>query len=141
YEFDWASLLVFSHYLFSTFKTWLIFYPAAAFSVSIIGFNLLGEGIRIEFEKMDSRIITFIKRIPSYLSPLRLIYELKNFNVYKKGIYRKLSVVLIVLLILFFPQPQSNNIFNSVEAFAAVNDFGSSQFKYREYKVGRNVMQ
>lgn len=140
YEFDWASLLVFSHYLFSTFKTWLIFYPAAAFSASIIGFNLLGEGIRIEFEKMDSRIISLIKRIPSYLSPLRLIYELKNFNVYKRSIYLKLSIVLMVLLILFFPQPHSNNSFNSVEAFAAVNDFCSSQFKYREYKVGRNVI-
>jgi hypothetical protein len=40
----------------------------------------------------------------------------------------------------FFPNPQSQNGFNSVEAFAAVNDFGSSQFKYREYKVGRNVI-
>ena len=140
YEFDWASLLVFSHYLFNTFKTWLIFYPAAAFSVSIIGFNMLGEGMRIEFDKRDSRVISFIKRIPSYLSPLRLIYELKNFNVYRRSIYCKLLVAFAILLITFFPQPQSHNSFDSVEAFAAVNDFGSSQFKYREYKVGKNVI-
>lgn len=140
YEFDWASLLVFSHYLFSTFKTWLIFYPAAAFATSIIGFNLLGEGIRTELDKRDSRVISFIKRVPGYLSPLRLIYELKNFNAYRKGIYCKLLIVFAILLIAFFPQPRSNNNFNSVEAFAAVNDIGSSPFKYREYKVGRNVI-
>lgn len=140
YEFDWASLLVFSHFLFSTFKTWLIFYPAAAFSVSIIGFNMLGEGIRIELDKRDSRIISTIKRVPGYLSPLRLIYELKNFKSNRKSIYRKLLIIFAILLIVFFPQPRSNNGFNSVEAFAAVNDIGNNQFKYREYKVGRNVI-
>ncbi|MDF2592088.1 MAG: binding-protein-dependent transport system inner rane component [Clostridia bacterium] len=140
YEFDWASLLVFSNYLFSTFKTWLIFYPAAAFSVSIIGFNMLGEGLRIEFDKRDSRIISFIKRIPGHLSPLKLIYELKNFNLYRRSIYCKLLTIFTILLIIFFPQPQSPNSFNSAEAFAAINDFGGSQFKYREYKVGRNVI-
>ena len=140
YEFDWASLLVFSNYLFNTFKTWLIFYPAAAFATSIIGFNMLGEGIRTEFEKRDSRIISSIKRVPSYLSPLRFIYELKNFNTFRRNIYSKSFVVFAILFILFFPQPQSHNSFNSVEAFAAINDFGSNQFKYREYKVGRNII-
>jgi peptide/nickel transport system permease protein len=140
YEFDWASLLVFSQYMFHTYKTWLILYPAAAFAVSIIGFNLLGEGIRLEFEKRDSRIISFIKKIPGYLSPLKLIYELKSFKVYRRSIYIKLSVVFMILLLVFFPKPQSHNSFNSTEAFAAVYDFGDSQFKYREYKVGRNVI-
>jgi peptide/nickel transport system permease protein len=140
YEFDWASLLVFSHYLFNTSKNWLIFYPAAAFAVSISGFNLLGEGLRVEFEKRDSRIISFIKKVPSYLSPLKLIYELKNFKIYRRSIYCKLAVVFMILLIIFFPQPQSHYNFNSVEAFASVNDIGNTQFKYREYKASRNII-
>lgn len=140
YEFDWASLLVFSHYLFNTFKMWLITYPAAAFALSIIGFNLLGEGLRLEFEKRDSRVISFIKKLPGILSPFKLIYEIKNFNIYKRTVYTKLAVVFIVLLIAFFPKAQSKHSFDSVTAFTTVQDIGSSEFKYREYNVGRNVI-
>lgn len=140
YEFDWASLLVFSHELFNTSKMWLITYPAGAFALSIIGFNLLGEGIRIEFEKRNSRIITSIKRIPGFLSPFRLIYELRDIKLYKKSVYSKLGIIILVLAIALFPKPQSEHSFDSVTAFETVQDIGSSEFKYREYKVGRNVI-
>lgn len=140
YEFDWASLLVFSHYLFNTYKMWLITYPAGAFAISIIGFNLLGEGIRIEFDKRASRVISFIKRIPGFLSPFRLIYELKNIKLYKKSAYSKLAIIMLVLVIVFFPKPQSKHSFDSVTAFETIQDIGSTDFKYREYKAGRNVI-
>lgn len=140
YEFDWATLLVYSHHLFNTFKMWLIYYPAAAFAVSIIGFNLLGEGIRMEFEKRNSRIITLIKGVPRHLSPLRLVYELKNYKLFKRSITLKLSALALAVLVMFYPAPQSRHPFDSVEAFAAVQDFGSTEFRYREYKVGRNVI-
>lgn len=140
YEFDWASLLVFSHELFNTSKMWLITYPAGAFALSIIGFNLLGEGIRIEFEKRNSRIITSIKMIPGFISPFRLIYELRNIKLYKKSAYSKLGIIVLILIIVFFPKPQSKHSFDSVTAFETIQDIGSSEFKYREYNVGRNVI-
>ncbi len=140
YEFDWASLLVFSHELFNTSKMWLITYPAGAFALSIIGFNLLGEGIRIELEKRDSRVITSIKRIPEFLSPFRLIYELRNIKLYKKNVYSKLGIIILVLIIVLFPKPQSEHSFDSVIAFETIQDIGSNEFKYREYKAERNVI-
>jgi peptide/nickel transport system permease protein len=91
FEFDWASLLVFTYMYFGTDKMYLVIYPAAAFAMSIIGFNLFGEGLRIEFEKRTSRVITFIRRIPSYVSPLKLIYEIKNFELYRKTVYTKIA--------------------------------------------------
>lgn len=140
YEFDWASLLVFSGYLFDSSKIWMIKYPAIAFAFSIVGYNMFGEGLRIEFEKRDSRVITFIKRVPGYISPLKYIYELRNFSKYKRIVYCKSVVVMLVLLIAFFPNPQSRYPFDSVTAFETVLDIGSSEFKYREYKADRNII-
>lgn len=139
-EFDWASLLVFSHYLFNSAKMWLIIYPAAAFALSIIGFNLLGEGINIEFEKRDSRVFTFIKSVPGIISPLRLIYEVKNLNTYRRNVCIKAAVLLLVLLVAFFSRTQSEYEFDSVTAFKTVRDIGSTDFKYREYKADINII-
>lgn len=42
---------------------WLSLYPVLAFTIGVLGLNLFGEGLRIEFSKRNSRIISFIKTI------------------------------------------------------------------------------
>ncbi|MDF2521336.1 MAG: binding-protein-dependent transport system inner rane component [Clostridia bacterium] len=131
FEFDWASLLIFTYMFFGTDKIYLIIYPAAAFAASIVGFNLFGEGLRIEFEKRTSRVITFIRRIPSYVSPLKLAYEIKNYEQHKKTVIIKLACYTLVLGIIFFPQPPSLYKFDSAEAFNTIEEISGDKYKGR----------
>ncbi len=131
FEFDWASMLIFAYMFFGTDKIYLVLFPAAAFAVSIIGFNLFGEGLRLEFEKRTSRVITFIRRIPSYISPFRFAYEIKNFSIYRKTVYTKVIAYGLVLLLLFFPQMPSMYHFDSSAAFADLESFSGEQYSGR----------
>jgi peptide/nickel transport system permease protein len=131
FEFDWASLLVFAYMFFGTDKMYLVIYPAAAFAMSIIGFNLFGEGLRIEFEKRTSRVITFIRRIPSYVSPFRLAYEIKNIGVFRKTVYIKIICYALVLAIVFFPQSPSQYKFDAATAFNNIEVLSSETYKGR----------
>jgi peptide/nickel transport system permease protein len=131
FEFDWASLLVFAYMFFGTDKMYLVIYPAAAFAMSIIGFNLFGEGLRIEFEKRTSRVITFIRRIPSYVSPFRLVYEIKNINVFRKTVYAKIICYALILAIVFFPQSPSQYKFDAATAFNNIEVLSSETYKGR----------
>lgn len=131
FEFDWASLLVFAYLFFGTDKMYLVIYPAAAFAISIIGFNLFGEGLRIEFEKRTSRVITLIRRIPSYVSPFKLVYEIKNIHLFRKTVYTKIICYALVLGIIFFPQAPSLYKFDAVEAFNTIEVLSSDTYKGR----------
>ncbi|MFZ5351174.1 MAG: ABC transporter permease subunit [Bacillota bacterium] len=119
-DFDWASMLRGANVFLAVRQYWIVLAPTIAFSLSIIGFNMLGEGLRMEFEKRTSKVITFIKGIPSYLSPLRFVYELKNFTQYKREIAIKLTACALVAVMLLFPKPQSKYVF-SMEANAGDN--------------------
>ncbi|MDF2590841.1 MAG: binding-protein-dependent transport system inner rane component [Clostridia bacterium] len=131
YEFDWASLLVFAYLFFGTDKMYLVIYPAAAFAISIIAFNLFGEGLRIEFEKRTSRVITLIRRIPTYVSPFRLAYEIKNIDQFRKIVYTKIICYALVLVIVFFPQAPSPYKFDAAKAFKTIEVLSSDTYKGR----------
>lgn len=131
FAFDWSSLLVFTYMFFGTDKMYLVMFPAAAFAFSIIGFNLFGEGLRIEFEKRTSRVITIIRRIPSYISPLRLAYEIKNFSMYKRTVYTKIICYALVLLIAFFPHAPSLYKFDAENALGNIEALSSERYKGR----------
>jgi len=130
-EFDWGSLLVYTYMFFGTDKMYLVFYPAAAFASSIIAFNLFGEGLRLEFEKRTSRVITFIRRIPSFISPFKLAYEIKNFELYKRTVYTKIICYTLVLVIIFFPQAPSMHKFETEAAFNTIEELSSEKYAGR----------
>ena len=139
FEIDWASLLIAAQYCIAIGSYWLVFSPAAAFAVSIIGFNLLGEGLRLEFDKRSSRIITWIRSIPGFLSPLRLIYEIRNMEVYRKSVRRKLAFYGLVLLIIFFPQGGSLYKFDTVNAFNTISELSKPEYEGRKAGKGENA--
>lgn len=140
FEVDWASLLMASQWFISTGRHWLVLYPAIAFSVSIIGFNLLGEGLRLEFDKRSSRIITWIRGIPGFLSPARLIYEIKNIELYRKSVRRKAIFYIVILVLIFFPQGGSLYKFDTVNAMSTISELSKPEYEGRKAGGGKNQL-
>lgn len=77
---------------------WMSLYPVLAFSIGTIGLNLLGEGLRIEFTKRDSRVISLIKRLSYHLSPRLFIGQIKGFKSNYKPILIKALIVLSIVI-------------------------------------------
>ncbi|MGO1819936.1 MAG: ABC transporter permease subunit, partial [Senegalia sp. (in: firmicutes)] len=104
---EWGSMLGTSRYAISAGIPWIVLYPALALFISVLGFNLLGEGLKIELNKRNSKFITFIKHIPYHLSPITFIHQIKNMNRYKKSVVFKISIVVLMILILLWPARNS----------------------------------
>lgn len=138
FEVEWASLLVSPQMPLSIGRYWLVLYPAAAFSVSIIGFNLLGEGLRLELDKRSSRIISWIRGIPGFLSPVRLIYEIRHIDVYRANVRRKLAFYAIILVLVFFPQAGSKYRFDTENAFNTIEELSRPEYAGRMSGSGSN---
>lgn len=130
-EFDWSSMLSLSKYFYRGEYSYLAIYPAIAFALSIIGFNTFGEGLKIEFEKENSRVITFIRAIPSFLSPIRLVYEIKNFEKYKRSLFYKVGFYLLVLIILLYPRYESPYGFDENNALKITEELTDDSFQGR----------
>lgn len=62
FEPEWASMLSTSRTLISI-APWTVIYPALAFFVSVLGFNLFGEGLRTMMQKKDSRSVLAFRKI------------------------------------------------------------------------------
>lgn len=138
-EFDWASLLQFAYLLFGSEKMWLVTFPAAAFAVSVIGFNLFGEGLRIEFEKRSSKVITFIKRIPDFFSIPKLLYEIKSYQQNKRRLIFKAITYIVILTILVSPPIPSRYKFDGDNSIAIVKEL--SDPKYQGRRTGSEGMR
>jgi ABC-type dipeptide/oligopeptide/nickel transport system permease subunit len=128
---EWGGMLSTSRYAITTSKPWLALFPALAFFISIIGFNLLGEGIAYEVNKRDSKVIPWIKRLFFHLSPLTYIYEIRHFNNYKKNIAVKTSLIIIVIIIILIPPPKSIYELNEEEIFKHIEEFSKDKYEGR----------
>jgi ABC-type dipeptide/oligopeptide/nickel transport system permease subunit len=104
YDPEWGSMLATARYSITARKPWIAIFPALAFFITIMGLNLLGEGIKMEINKRKSKFITWIKKIPLYVSPKSFVYEIKNYSKYKKRVWIK-TIVLIVFLVLYMMPP------------------------------------
>lgn len=97
---------------------WLLFSPALAIFIGVLAFNFTGEGLRIEFEKRNSRVISFLKKFMLMLSPRLYIEQLKRFKNYRKPVILKTLCVVVILVIIFAPSKKSLyefNIDNSID--------------------------
>lgn len=130
YHPEWGGILASSKYAIMVKKPWMALYPALAFFISILGLNLLAEGIKIEVNKRTSKVITYIRRVPYYLSPKTFIYEIKNFKEKKFPVILKSTIVFvfIVAILLGSIVPSSIYELNSNELFGHVEEL--SQDKY-----------
>lgn len=86
---------------------WTSLFPVLFFSVAIMGINLLGEGLRIEFQKRTSRVISIIRKGIFSLSPKLLYLQIKEFNKYYRPVLLKIGLATFILLYFFMPRYKS----------------------------------
>ncbi len=131
YEPEWGSMLASSKFAIIAGKPWLILYSACAFCISVLGLNLLGEGLKAEINKRTSMVITNIKKIPFHLSPKTYVYEFRNFKNNKKSLLIKTGVVVIILIFILMPPVRSLIEIDSQEVYAHVQEFTKEKYQGR----------
>ncbi|MDP3387575.1 MAG: ABC transporter permease subunit [Eubacteriales bacterium] len=96
FEPEWASMLSTSRTLI-TIAPWTVIYPALAFFISVLGFNLFGEGLRTLMQKKESRSVLAFRKI------ITLDFKYFCVNVDKRSKFKiTLWIALFALIIGFF---------------------------------------
>ena len=65
FEPEWAGMLSTAKNLLST-APWAVIFPAIAFFISVLGFNLFGEGLRNILQQKDSLFIPRVRKLLSF---------------------------------------------------------------------------
>ncbi len=92
---------------------------------------MFGEGLRVEIEKRNSMVISYLRRVPFHLSPLTYYYQLRNFEKYKRDILIKTSVIVFIIAILLIPVPKSLYELDSQGVFAHVEELLKDKYEGR----------
>lgn len=94
FEPEWASMLGTARNQIRS-APWNVLSPAFAFFISVLGFNLFGEGLRSYLQQRDSKFIPTLRRI--------LAFDFKILKLRKgekiKVSYRAVAVSLVVLIV------------------------------------------
>jgi peptide/nickel transport system permease protein len=105
YEPEWASMLSTSR-TYLTIAPWTVIFPALAFFVSVLGFNLFGEGLRNILQSKDSQLIPRIRKIMLF-DVKSLISEMKRSIVCnKKKFLTGIGLTILVLVLGNYPYNQ-----------------------------------
>lgn len=110
---------------------WMVVFPVLAFTLAIIGLNLTGEGLRIEFQKKDSRIISSMKNITYALSPRVFISQVKHIKKYYKPVLVKVSAMVLIIAYIVIPWHPSKYDFSIAEAKNHLKELTSSKYEGR----------
>lgn len=126
---------------------WTLLYPSLAIFTGILSFNLTGEGLRIEFEKRTSRVVSILKRIARMLSPKLYIHQIKKFKRYQKPVLLKTICMMILVMSAFTPAAKSIYEFNADEALDHIKELSKPEYDGRMtgydggYKTGEYIIQ
>ncbi|MBN2558143.1 MAG: ABC transporter permease [Clostridia bacterium] len=96
FEPEWAGMLSSSRNMISV-APWAVLFPALAFFISVLAFNLFGEGLRMAMQEKDSRIVPMFRKI---ISP-----DIKSIFAIRGKKTRQILVIAIAVLILAFTVP------------------------------------
>jgi peptide/nickel transport system permease protein len=91
YEPEWASMLG-SARNYIRVAPWTVLFPGIAFFISILGFNLVGEGLREQFQEKNSKYLVHLRRllrVRKFKSPFR-----------KDSIFGRKHLTVVVLITL-----------------------------------------
>ena len=91
FEPEWAGMLSTSKNFLST-APWAVIFPAIAFFISVLGFNLFGEGLRSILQRSDSLFIPRVRKLLSF----DVKYIWSSFS--RKS--RVISVVLVATIVI-----------------------------------------
>lgn len=127
---EWASMLASARYGITSGHLWVFVFPALAFAISIIGFNLIGEGLNYELSKRNSMVITRIKRLGFHLNPNTYIYEIKNYRRYKKNLAIK-TIAIIIIILMAIPSGPNTYQLDNVAVFNHVVEISKDNYEGR----------
>ncbi|MBT3319854.1 MAG: ABC transporter permease [Clostridia bacterium] len=122
FEPEWASMLSTSRSLLGV-APWAVLFPALAFFISVLGFNLFGEGLRKVMQKKDSNIIPTMRKILTF----DFVGMWRNFG---KSSKVKVAVTVVLIASLILP-PYLINI-NKYK----VNKVASYDMEYEQVLIG-----
>jgi len=81
FEPEWAGMLSTSRSMASV-APWTVLFPAIAFFISVLGFNLFGEGLRTVLQKRESMFVPRLRKLISF-----------DFKYIWSGISKKIKLV------------------------------------------------
>ncbi|MDF2546406.1 MAG: hypothetical protein K0R93_1304 [Anaerosolibacter sp.] len=147
YEPEWASMLG-SARNYIRLAPWTVIFPGIAFFISILGFNLIGEGLRKEFQEKNSVYLTGLRGMLSF-GKLKLFVRQKSTVARKQKIYIVISVSCAFLAVMgigawnqysaVFQYTDAKEIFVH-EAFDEVL-IGTEQSKKMAQNIGDSLMK
>lgn len=121
---EWSGMLNVMKEAIIDRKYWIPLFPLIGFTFSIIAFNLVGEGFLYEINIDENLFYERMKTLGYHLSPKTYIKEWDNFNINRRNIIIKTSIVVVIILSIVFPLPKytedyekvnGNNIVNYIE--------------------------
>jgi len=127
---EWSGMLASARYGITSGHIWVFIFPALAFAISIIGFNLIGEGLNYELSKRNSMVITRIKRLGFHLNPKTYIHEIKNYKRYKRNLAIK-TMAIIIIILLTIPSGPSAHQLDSSAVFNHVVEISKDKYEGR----------
>lgn len=95
YEPEWASMLSTSR-TYLTVAPWSVIFPALAFFITVLGFNLVGEGFRKQLQHKDSLLIPSIRKVLQ----LDRIWLRQAFKAYWNMRRHRIALGIVVLFVL-----------------------------------------
>ncbi|WP_026477184.1 ABC transporter permease subunit [Alkaliphilus transvaalensis] len=128
---EWASMLSRTVLQNRLGNYWVSLYPALAFTVGILAFNLTGEGLRVEFEKRTSRVTSMIRRFGFIFSPKIYFQQILRFKEYYRPVIMKTLCILIVVTYLAIPAPKSLYEFDVTMAMEHIEELMSPEYEGR----------
>lgn len=95
FEPEWASLLGYASQSLNV-APWMVIYPTIAFFISVLGFNMFGEGLRIQLQDRQSSFIPKVRKIIAFV----LIKKHRHQNIKPlKPLLIGLAVILLMVLL------------------------------------------
>lgn len=107
---------------------WVSLFPVIFFASAIMGINLLGEGLRMEFQKRNSKIISTIRKTTTVLSPRIFYLQLKEFRKYRRPILTKITAAALLAVYFFVPRYESLVPFQEKNAMNQISMLSDEKF-------------
>lgn len=130
---EWGGILSRISYNIRRYESvyWITFYPIVVFSIAIVGINLTGEGLRIEFMKRESRVISSIRKAYYLLSPRMFISQIMDFKKYYKPVIAKTMALILIIAYFVIPWNGSHYKFNLDYAKLHLQELTKDEYKGR----------
>ncbi len=124
---EWSNLLSRAPIDIRSGHYWLVLFPALAFFIGITGFNLIGEGLKEEFNQRESRVVSWIQKGIHQLSPMLYVEQIKKFKKNSVPIVIKTTLVLLIMGFVLYPSADSMYHFEAEEAWQHLETLGNQK--------------